>query len=373
MHPITIIGTGLAGYTVAREFRKLDKDSPLRLITSDDGNFYSKPMLSNAFTKNKTPENLVAIPVAKMIEQLNTEILTITQVTQLTPLKIQDKQLEYSKLVLALGAYPIQLPFTGSAADDVMSVNDLNDYTKFRKALTNAKKVVIMGAGLIGCEFANDLQQGGFEVTIVDPAPHPLGQLVPKAIGQTMQKALQNIGISFHFGKIVTNVDKGYKLTLNDDSILTADVVLSAVGLIPRTKLVTNHLSINRGILVDRYLQTSMENIYSLGDCAEVEGLVLPFIMPLMNAAKALAKTLAGEPTQVNYPAMPVVVKTSVCPLVVSPPKAGLEGKWQVTGEGQNLKALFFTPEQKLAGFALTGTTVAEKMTLAKDLPALLK
>ncbi|MDM8569520.1 FAD-dependent oxidoreductase, partial [Thiotrichales bacterium HSG1] len=251
MHPITIIGTGLAGYTVAREFRKLDKDSPLRLITNDDGNFYSKPMLSNAFAQNKTPENLVAIPVAKMIEQLNAEILTNTQVSQINPLTIQNKQLEYSKLVLSIGAYPIKLPFTGNGSGDVISVNDLADYTKFRQALTNAKKVVIMGVGLIGCEFANDLQQGGFEITIIDPASHPLGQLVPKQVGQTIQQALQDLGIRFHFGKTVKNIDKGYKITLSDNSILQADVVLSAVGLIPHTKLATD-LTINRGIVVDR-------------------------------------------------------------------------------------------------------------------------
>ncbi|MDM8568964.1 FAD-dependent oxidoreductase, partial [Thiotrichales bacterium HSG1] len=99
----------------------------------------------------------------------------------------------------------------------------------------------------------------------------------------------------------------------------------------------------------------------------------IPFVMPLMVAAKALAKTLAGEPTQVTYPAMPVVVKTPACPLVVSPPTRGLEGRWQVEGEGKNLKALFFTSEQKLAGFALTGTATAEKMILAEDLPALLE
>jgi len=369
MHPITIIGTGLAGYTVAREFRKLDKDSPLRLITADDGHFYSKPMLSNAFAQNKTPENLVAIPVTKMREQLNAEILTNTQVTQLTPLTIQDKQLEYSKLVLALGADPIHLSLAGDGAADVLSVNNLNDYAKFRNALVNAKKVVIMGAGLIGCEFANDLQQAGFEVTIVDLAPHPLGRLVPKIIGQTLQQALQDLGITFHFDTTVTNIAKGYKLTLSDDSILEADVVLSAIGLVPRTKLATN-IMINRGIVVNRYLQTNVENVYSLGDCAEVEGLVLPFVMPLMNAAKALAKTLAGEPTQVNYPAMPVVVKTPACPLVISPPAPGVKGEWQIEGEGRNLKALFFSP--KLAGFALTGACVAEKMALAKDLPALL-
>jgi len=371
MAPITIIGTGLAGYTVARELRKLDKDLPLRLITADDGHFYSKPMLSNAFSQNKLPENLVTMPVTTMTEQLNAEILTHTKVTQLTPLIVQGKQLDYSKLVLALGADPIRLPLAGDGANEVFSINNLNDFAKFRNALTDAKKVVILGAGLIGCEFANDLQQSGFEVSVVDRASYPLAQLLPKVVSQALQRGLQELGVTFYFGKTVANVAKGYQLTLSDATMLEADVVLSAVGLIPHTKLATS-LTVNRGIVVDRYLQTSTKDIYALGDCAEVEGLVLPYVMPLMIAARALAKTLAGQLTAVNYPAMPVVVKTSACPLVVSPPAIGLDGEWRIEGEGQNLRALFFTPEEKLAGFALTGTVVAEKTALSKDLPPIL-
>jgi rubredoxin-NAD+ reductase len=159
MHPITIIGTGLAGYTVARELRKLDKDYPLRIISADDGGFYSKPTLSNAFLENRALDNLVITPATKMATQVKAEILTHTRVTKLDPqqhaIYVDDKRLEYSQLVLALGAKPIRLAFAGDAADQVLSVNNLNDYLCFRAALQGAKRVAIMGAGLIGCEFAN--------------------------------------------------------------------------------------------------------------------------------------------------------------------------------------------------------------------------
>jgi rubredoxin---NAD+ reductase len=380
MSPITFIGTGLASYTVAREFRKLDKESPLRIITQDDGHFYSKPMLSNAFAQKKTPESLVTMPVTKMAEQLNAEIITHTTVTQIQPdqhlVSAGDKNFEYSQLVLAYGAEQIRIPLEGDAADKVLSVNDLNDYAQFRTALEGAKQVVVMGAGLIGCEFANDLQPAGFSVTLIDIAPNALGRLVPKEVAQAVQQGLQELGVTLHFEKGVKSVDaanKGYRLTLSDGTVLEADVVLSAIGLRPRLALAqAAGLSVNRGIVVDRHLKTSADDIYALGDCAEVEGLVLPFVMPLMSAARALAKTLAGQQTAVTYPAMPVVVKTPACPLVVSPPAMGLEGEWQIEANEKDVKALFYTKEQKLAGFVLTGAKVAEKNALTKELPPVL-
>jgi rubredoxin-NAD+ reductase len=367
MHPITIIGTGLAGYTVARELRKLDKDSPLKLITNDDGHFYSKPMLSNAFAKNKDAEALVTTSVTKMAEQLNAEILTHTEVTDIN-------SLNYSKLVLALGAQPIRLAFEGNAADKILSVNDLIDYANFRNVLKDAKTVAIIGAGLIGCEFANDLQQyGNFQVSLIDPISHPLGKLVPPEVGQGLKTALENIGVKFYLEKAVKRIDSGYKLTLTDNTILEADLVLSAIGLRPRIDLAAAaNLEVKQGIVVDKYLKTSADNIYALGDCAEVEGMFLPYVMPLMNSARALAKTLAGQTTAVNYPAMPVVVKTPAYPIVVSPPAAGIKGEWKIETDDQNIKALFYTQQQQLMGFVLTGTKVAEKAALTKQLPSIL-
>jgi rubredoxin-NAD+ reductase len=380
MSPITIIGSGLAAYTVAREFRKFDKESPLRIITNNDGCFYSKPMLSNAFNENKTPESLVITPADKMATQVNAEILNHTEVTQIQPEKHSitcgDKSLEYSQLVLALGAEQIRLPLAGNAVDQIFSVNDLNDYTQFRAALKNAKRVAIMGAGLIGCEFANDLQPAGFEVTLIDPLQHALGRLVPKEIAIAVQEALQALGVTLYFEKAVNSVDysdenQAYQLTLSDGSLLEADIVLSAVGLRPRINLAKNAgLSVNKGIVVDRYLKTTVEDVYALGDCAEIEGLILPFVMPLMNSARAVAKSLAGEMTKVNYPAMPVVVKTPACPTVLCLPKN--EGEWKIEGEGQDIRALLYSSTGELNGFILTGTKITEKMALVKKLPPML-
>ncbi|BAP57430.1 nitric oxide reductase [Thioploca ingrica] len=383
MHPITIIGTGLAGYTVARELRKLDPNCPLRLITADEGHFYSKPMLSNAFSQHKTPEMLITTPVEQMAEQLQAEILTHTLVTQLEPqwhrLKINEKSLTYSQLVLACGAKPIVTPCTGTVTEKILFVNSLSEYRYLRTALQKAKHVTIIGAGLIGCEFANDLQEGGFSVTIISNATYPLNRLVPTSVGQLLQQVLQERGVTWLLGKTVKHIapiaSARYQLTLVDNQTVATDIVISAIGLRPQVKLATAAgLTVKEGIVVNRYLQTNMPDVYALGDCAQIEGLVLLYVMPLMNAARALAKTLVGQTTAVTYPAMPIVVKTPACPIVISPPPKTVDGQWHIETQGQDIRGLFYiTNTQQLAGFVLTGKMITEKMTWLKQLPPLLK
>ena len=337
MNPIVIAGTGLAGYTLARELRKLDSETPLVIITADDGRFYSKPNLSNAFKNGKTPEALAMSSAEQMAAQLNAEIRGCTRITAIDSasrrIRTDSFELEYRKLVLALGADPIRLAFEGDAADAVLSVNDLDDYTQFRTALERGRRVAIIGAGLIGCEFANDLINAGFEVDIIDPSPMPLGRLLPQDSGAQLVEHLKARGVRWHLGRgavAVDHKDMALSLTLDDGTVLAADVVLSAIGLRPRTQLAAAAgLTVKRGIVVDRRLQTSAPDIYALGDCAEVNGLVLPFVMPIMHAARALARTLAGDETAVIYPPMPVVVKTPDYPLVVSPPPLDADGEWR--------------------------------------------
>ena len=151
------------------------------------------------------------------------------------------------------------------------------------------------------------------------------------------------------------------------------EVVLSAVGLRPDLTLAQGAgLTVNRGVVVDRRLRTSAADVYALGDAAEVAGMVLPFVMPIMHAARALAKTLCGVPTEVTYPAMPVVVKTPAHPVVVAAPPPSVQGAWAVDGDVQGVRALFRDVQGVLRGFVLTGRAMAEKQALTSQLPPLL-
>ena len=188
--------------------------------------------------------------------------------------------------------------------------------------------------------------------------------------------SLEALGVTLHLEKAVTKVTKEgecYVAHLSDGTSLQADVILSAVGLKPRVALAqAASIEVNRAIVVDRLLQTSASNVYALGDCAEVAGLNLLYVLPLMNGARALAKTLAGQPTEVKYPVMPVMVKTPSLPTVTCPVAENAEGEWEIEGQSPHIRALFKHSNGNLLGYALTGDCVAEKMALNKELSAML-
>ena len=377
---IVIIGSGLAGYTVIRELRKLDKTVPVTLVTREPGYFYSKPMLSTALASNKSAEQLVSTNAEGMSAQLEITIVSDADVTAIDTIAqtitTSKGNIPYGKLVLGLGADQIRLPLQGNAAGEVLTVNDLEEYAQFRKTIEGKKRIAILGAGLIGCEFANDLVLGSYEVEVIDLAPQALGRLLPEEAAQALQTKLGEAGVRWHFGTTVQSIDRNgdaLSITLANGSVIASDVFLSAVGLKPRLDLAkAAGIATGSGITVNRQLETSANNVYAIGDCAEVEGLVLPYVMPIMQAARALAPNLLGQATTLNYPAMPVMVKTPALATIVSPPAKGAVGHWKMNTVEGGLEARFESSDGKLLGFALLGTATAQRSALTKELPPIL-
>ncbi|MBL4614280.1 MAG: FAD-dependent oxidoreductase, partial [Magnetovibrio sp.] len=375
-----IIGTGMAGITLARKVCKLDSEITMHLITGDDGSVYSKPMLSNAMAQGKTADALVQTSAEQFGADVNATIWVHTRVTAINR---TDKAvivdgpngrdvIGYGNLILAVGANTRRYTVEGHDTAVFAAVNNLDDYTHWREGLEDGGRVLIVGAGLIGMEFANDLAVAGYRVDVVDPAAKPLSRLLPDELGHVMQEALQDIGVRFHMGTVVSGVE-GTVAHLSDGTKVAFNHALAAIGLRANTTLAqASGLSVEQGIVVDAQLHTSDPDIYALGDCAQTAAGVLPFILPLMAQARALAQTLTGTPTRLHLPALPVAVKTPALPAVVCPPHPKAEGNWHVEGTRANLRAVFVGPEGQSLGFALTGSQTKARQALAREMPHLL-
>ncbi len=382
--PLIILGTGMAGLGLARQLRRRDVKRAITLITSDSGDEYSKPLLSTGFAKGLPPERLVSHSALAVADQLNVVVRTHTRVTAINAeaglIELGAEILPYSDLVLALGAAP--LPIFQVAEDlrgRVFTINDLDDYRAFYHALSRRRgsaRVAILGTGLVGCEYANDLSGGGHQVAMIAPETTPLARLLPEPLGRVLGEAFEQQGIELHTQRRLEHMaaeGEWVALHLDDGHVLKADLVLMATGLAPRTRMAEQAglVTSAAGIHTDRYLCTSAPHIHALGDVACVAGVNAMYVQPLQASAKALAATLCGEPTKVSYAPWPIIVKTPALPVVALPPSCE-PARWRLEGEAPNMTALAEDAKGNLLGFALTGTCVRRKVELARASPALL-
>ena len=374
---VVVVGSGLAGYGVLRELRRLSPEARLTLVTGDDGHFYSKPALSTALSKGKAPDTLVTTPGDKMAAQLRLDLRAHRMAEAIDRLDrvllTSGGPIPYDGLVLALGAHPIQPTLEGDAADRLASVNHLDDYRSFRARLAEGARVLTLGAGLVGTEFANDLSANGYRPIVVDPLSHPLAQLVPAPVGEAVRQALATAGVDWRLGRKVVAVDHsgdGYRATLDDGSAVEADALLSAIGLRPHMQLAAEAgLEVGRGIKVDATGRTSDPHIFAIGDCAEYPRGVAAYVTPIMAAARAIAPGVLGRPTEIRFPPLSVQVKTSACPVVLLPAPTGSAGVWSKAAEGpEGLKYLFKGEGGEVLGYALTGALCEGRTEMDRSL-----
>ncbi|MPS67335.1 MAG: FAD-dependent oxidoreductase [Novosphingobium sp.] len=374
---IVVIGSGLAGYGVLRELRKLAPDARLTLVTQDDGHFYSKPALSTALAKGKMPDALITTPGEKMAAQLRIDLRAGRLVEAIDR---QDKAvlttggpIFYDKLILALGADPVRPPIDGDAAHRALAVNNLDNYREFRERLPAGGRVLVMGGGLVGTEFANDLSAAGYRPVVVDMLLHPLAQLVPSGVGDRIRDALSTKGVEWHLGSKITAIHKtpsGVRAQLDSGMVIEAVAVLSAVGLRPHVELASEAgLETGRGIKVDQTGRTSDPDIYAIGDCAEYPQGLAAYVTPIMSAARAIAPSALGTPTNIHFPPLSVQVKTTAYPVVLLPAPIGVAGRWEeAANDERGLKYLFRDNDKNVRGYVFTQDYCQERMEMDRAL-----
>lgn len=327
---VLIVGAGRAGWQMAEALRALDAALPITLVSNCAGDLYDKPMLSVAMARGLAPDTLARESGATAAARLGVRLLAHTQAVRICPdtrtLRTTRGALRYDRLVLAHGAQanlPAALP-----AALCWRINHLAAYQRLRAALgrmehEGPKDVLIVGAGLIGSELANDLALGGHRVTLLDPMAAPLARWPAEQAGAPLLNAWQDLAIRFVGGVQVAQLEQihgRYRLTTTDGQRFAADQVIAATGLQTPSRLAQSAgLAWHNGIAVDvATLRTSDERIHAMGDCIAIDGQPSRFIEPIARQARAIAAHLCGAaPAPYAARAAVVRVKTTSRPLTL--------------------------------------------------------
>lgn len=376
---IVIIGSGFAAYQLVKSLRKLDTDTPITVITADSGDEYSKPELSHVFSKQQTANDLIRQSACEFAADNNILLINNTLIesidTDSQTVHYGDNAITYSELVLATGASALVPPFAGNAIDEIVTLNSLTEYEQQQDKLACAKSVLVLGAGLIGTEIAMDLASSGKSVTLCDRASSLMPTLLPPFISAGLFQEMHGKGVQIRLNSNVTTINRHHQelvVSLSGSEHIKTDAVIAAMGLKPNIGLAKKSgIKTDRGITVDRIMQTSASNVYALGDCAELEGKVRAFIQPAMLSAMALAKTLLGSPTPVRLPASLIKAKTPWLPLHMSGNTVRKDLSWEVVTESNGLIAKAFDKETaQLVGFVVSHDQHKAAFPLLRLLPA---
>ncbi len=373
---IVIVGAGIAGWSVAEAIRQRDAETPLLLISACQGASYPKPALSTALASGKTVDDLTEQDALSKAAELNMDVRTETRVikidTRKKRLTTAKGGIQYGKLILALGAHQRELPIKGDAAKTVFRVNDLSAYRKLRARLEGGvQHVTILGAGLIGCEFAEDLSAGGYQISVVDPMEYPLASLLPADTAQELRQSLQEKGVKWHFNNTLDSLEHHedcIRATLSNGDVIETDLVLSAAGLIANTKLAEKvGLAVDKGISTNDLMQTSAEHIYAIGDCAEVNGEIFSYIEPIRRQAETVAAHLAGEVKPFIARSPLVRVKTPSYPVTICPPRPASNAE-KIMQAPVDPGRMNYIQGDRVVGFVLSGALVNSGTHLYREI-----
>lgn len=367
---IIIIGTGLAGQLVLKQLRKAGYEEEILMITQHSGDFYTKPWLSKAWRAEKTPEDLIETTVEDAQSEFDCEILQ-TEVVRIDPesklIHTADDEYGYDILVLAMGAEWVDLPILPEHPK-VFRVNHLDDYKTFYETVKDAKSMTIIGGGLIGVEFAYDFAKH-CQVNVVQKGPHLMSGMLPQEAAQFLKKGLELEGVSVDVDTDVQSIEPLENNLLEISTSkgkIQSEVVLAAIGLQSKIGLAEEAgLTVSDAIEVNEYGQTSDPSIYALGDCAKVLGILKRFVPPIRICAEVIGNHILEKEGKIQYPPMPVTVKTPTIPVTFC--YKTYPENWKITADEKGVEGYAYEGEN-LVGFVLTGDRVSKRDELKAKL-----
>lgn len=312
---IIIIGSGIAGVTFAEKFRTLSPDDSIALLTQENYGYYSRPMLSRGFSRSDIEQSIIMKPFDDVRKQniqvyesvIVTGIDRVAQSVHIQGIK-QSETLVYDRLIIATGSAAFIPPPFRPYHENFYLFNSLHDLIELRhkqKRILDEKKRAaewaIIGGGLIGCEVTSDLAVSGDKVSLFHAEDRLMERQLVAEDSLKLLAVMQSHSVDVKFQQAILAIEKSGDRTIitTQDGHFGFDIVIVSCGFKPRIELAEQvGIETQRGILVNQTLQTSDDNIFALGDVAELPDKKLyAYILPIRNQALWLAAYLSGQKT----------------------------------------------------------------------------
>jgi NADPH-dependent 2,4-dienoyl-CoA reductase/sulfur reductase-like enzyme/nitrite reductase/ring-hydroxylating ferredoxin subunit len=270
---VVIVGGGAAGFAAAEMLRREGFAGSVTMLSDDTAAPVDRPNLSKDYLAGNAPEDWVPLRGAEWYGENGIDLRLKANVTRLDPRAREvelggGERVRYDRLLLATGAEPVRLPIPGADPARVHTLRSLDDCRAIIKAADGAKRALVIGASFIGLEVAASLLARKLEVHVVAPETRPMERVLGPAFGDFVRALHEEHGVNFHLGDTVTGTE-GRRATLKSGATLEADLVVAGVGVRPRLALAEQAgLTLDRGVLVNEYLETSAAGIFAAGDIA---------------------------------------------------------------------------------------------------------
>jgi NAD(P)H-nitrite reductase large subunit len=272
-----IIGNSAGGIGAAEAIRQVDKEGALTIVSEEPYPAYSRPLISKYLAGERTLEGILFRP-RDFYEQNNILFLPGKKVTHLEldqrAAQLEDsEQIAWEKLLLAVGGKPIFPKMKGSDKRGVFTFTNLDNAKAVDRFLSNARKAVVIGGGLIGISVTEALVKRGVDVVVVEMKERILNTILDEQASLMAEEVLKQAGAEIITGHTVIEIngrETVQGVTLDSGKMMSCDLVLVAIGVSPRPELALDaKLKVNRGIVVDRHMATNHPGVYACGDVAE--------------------------------------------------------------------------------------------------------
>jgi NADPH-dependent 2,4-dienoyl-CoA reductase/sulfur reductase-like enzyme/nitrite reductase/ring-hydroxylating ferredoxin subunit len=270
---IVIVGGGAAGFAAAEMLRRRDFKGSIVMLSEDSAAPVDRPNLSKDYLAGSAPEDWMPLRPDSFYKEAGIDIRLKANVTAIDTkarhVAIADGgTVSYDRLLLATGAEPVRLPIPGADQPHVHTLRSLADCQAIIRSVKGARRAIVIGASFIGLEAAAALRVREIEVHVVAPEPRPMERVLGPGMGDFVRASHEEHGVVFHLGDTVIAID-GKRATLKSGGVLEADLVVVGVGVRPRLALAEQSgLKLDRGVVVNEWLETSAPGIFAAGDIA---------------------------------------------------------------------------------------------------------